>query len=261
MEKKLFGNDNVCGMVFDTETTNCDSKPFCYNVGWVIFNNEGEVVVKRDYVVEQIWHNIPLFSTAYYAEKRPLYVKAMRSRATKMDKWGYIMGAMARDIKRYNVQYAYAYNSPFDDRVFTFNCDYFHTNNPLDTIILCDIRGFAMGILERDYNYKLWCEDTEAFTESGNYSTTAENVYRYIIGDNEFDEAHTALADSVIEAYILVWCAEHGEDITQPKEAKKALWRNVRKDLTIKLNGETVLATAYDRKRVCGDTIYLTRKD
>lgn len=260
MEKQLFGKENVCGMVFDTETTNCDSKPFCYNVGWVIINNDGEIVAKRDYVVEQIWHNIPLFSTAYYAEKRPLYVKAMRSRATKMDKWGYIMGAMCRDIKRYNVQYAYAHNSPFDDRVFDFNTDYFHTKNPLDTITLCDIRGFAMSVLENDEDFKAWCEENNALTESGNYSTTAENLYRYIMGDNDFIEAHTALADSIIEAKILAWCAERGEDITQPKEAKRALWRNAPKWFTLKVDGKKCFETEYIRKTVKGDTIYLSTK-
>ena len=34
-----------------------------------------ETLVRRDFVVEQIWHNIPLFSTAYYAEASHLCVR------------------------------------------------------------------------------------------------------------------------------------------------------------------------------------------
>ena len=73
-------------MVFDTETTSLE-KPFCYNIGYVIAN-ENEILVKKSFVVEQIWHNLPLFNTAYYAEKRPLYVSAMKARKTVLDKFG-----------------------------------------------------------------------------------------------------------------------------------------------------------------------------
>ena len=90
-------------IVFDTETANMQ-KRFCYNVGYVIFDSDtGEIMVERDYVVEQIWHNAELFSTAYYASKRDLYVKAMRARKATMDKWGYIMQTMIRDFKKYDV--------------------------------------------------------------------------------------------------------------------------------------------------------------
>ena len=58
--------------VFDTETTSLD-KPFCYNIGYVIADPEtDEILLRRDFVVEQIWHNQPLFQTAYYAAQRPL---------------------------------------------------------------------------------------------------------------------------------------------------------------------------------------------
>jgi lysophospholipid acyltransferase (LPLAT)-like uncharacterized protein len=76
-------------IVFDTETTSCEEKCFCYNVGWLVLNTEsGEILAKHDKVVEQIWHNQPLFATAYYAEKRPLYVSAMRGKRAELDKWG-----------------------------------------------------------------------------------------------------------------------------------------------------------------------------
>ena len=66
--------------VFDTETISID-KPFCYNVGYIIYDTEKkEIVLKKEFVVEQIWHNIALFSTAYFAEKRPFYVASMRAK-------------------------------------------------------------------------------------------------------------------------------------------------------------------------------------
>ena len=108
-------------VVFDTETTSVN-KPFCYNIGYCIVDVEAEkMLAKRDYVVEQVWHNPMLFTTAYFAEKREKYVKAMRSRKTEMSKYGYICRAMIRDFVNYNVIGAYAYNSKFDDGVFTYN--------------------------------------------------------------------------------------------------------------------------------------------
>ena len=76
-------------VIFDTETTSLE-KPFCYNIGYSIRTSENQILVEKDFVVEQIWHNLPLFSTAYYAEKRPIYVNRMRARAVKMEKFGYI---------------------------------------------------------------------------------------------------------------------------------------------------------------------------
>ena len=71
---------NIC--VFDTETTSLDN-PFCYNIGYVIINSDNwETLLRRSYVVEQIWHNIPLFQSAYYASKREIYVADMRARKT-----------------------------------------------------------------------------------------------------------------------------------------------------------------------------------
>ena len=65
---------NIC--VFDTETTSLE-KPFCYNIGYLIIDiDTSTTLARRSYVVEQVWHNLPLFETAYYANKRPLYVSA-----------------------------------------------------------------------------------------------------------------------------------------------------------------------------------------
>ena len=164
-------------MVFDTETTNLE-KPFSYNIGYTIVNVEtGEKLVNRDFVVEQIWHNLMLFTTAYYADKRSLYVSKMKAKRTIMDKFGYITQQIIRDIKSYEIAAGYAYNSPFDIKVFAFCCDWFKVANPLDLIPVYDIRGYAVEFICNTDEYKAYCENNQKFTESGNYSTTAEAVY------------------------------------------------------------------------------------
>ena len=76
-------------VIFDTETAGSINNPFAYNIGYTIYNTDKhETLVSKDFVVEQVWHNTPLFSSAYYADKRPLYVSRMRGRKTKMSKFG-----------------------------------------------------------------------------------------------------------------------------------------------------------------------------
>lgn len=234
--------------IFDTETTSLE-KPFCYNIGYVIAEEaSSKVLVKREYVVEQVWHNTMLFSTAYYAEKRPLYVSAMRRHTVEMTKFGYICQQMIRDFKAYNVERAFAYNSAFDEKVFAFNCDWFKCNNPFDNVPISDIRGFAHHFLITD-NFKAFCEENGEFTDSGNYSTTAETMFRYLTGDTEFNEAHTALDDSLIEMEILTICLEAGADINGDYQAFKSIPREVEKPFTVKKNGIIVYSDTV--KSIC----------
>lgn len=219
-------------VVFDTETVSLE-KPFCYNIGYAIVEVEsGKTLTKRDFVVEQVWHNPMLFITAYYADKRENYVKAMRSRKTILAKYGYICQTMIRDFAKFEVVGAYAYNSPFDDKVFTYNSDWFKCNNPFDNLPIFDIRGYAHQFMV-DNNFKAFCEKNGYLTETGNYSTTAETVYRYLTGNTDFIEDHTALSDSEIEAEILLECIKRGAAINTEYEVKRSIKREIEKTLTI----------------------------
>lgn len=224
-------------LVFDTETTSVN-KPFCYNVGYCIVDTTTrETLVERDFVVEQIWHNLPLFATAYYAEKRPLYIASLRTRKSIMEKWGKIMQILKKDIATYKVESAYAYNSPFDDGVFAMNNDWFRTNNPLETIPIHDIRGYAHHFIVND-DYKKFCDKHGLYTEAGNYSTTAEAMYKYL-ADDTFVEEHTALADSKIEKDILLECLDRGALIDTDYPVLNSVERIVTKNFKVvdKRNG------------------------
>lgn len=220
-------------VVFDTETTSLE-KPFCYNVGYIIADLDGNVFCKKDFVVEQVWHNPMLFTTAYYADKRELYVSRMKGKKATMEKFGYIMQEMIRDFKAYNVELAFAYNSPFDKSVFEFNCEWFKCNNPFDNIEIRDIMNFVHTFIAFREEYQAFCETNELFTENGNYSTSAETLFRYITQNLEFEEEHTALADSLIEFEILRTCViEYGADITAIYKRYSSIPRKIPKELKV----------------------------
>lgn len=219
-------------MVFDTETTSLE-KPFTYNIGYCIADTDTKaIILRREFVVEQVWHNLELFCSAYYANKREIYVSRMKAQKIKMDKFGYICRQMRSDIKEFEIEHAYAFNAPFDDGVFAFCCDWFKCLNPFDTVKIHDIRVYVHGVLV-DIEYERFCEEHQLFTDGGNYSTTAETVYRYISGEIEFDEEHTALADSEIETEILFACIERGADITMDYPVRKSIERVVPQTLTV----------------------------
>lgn len=243
-------------IILDTETTGLD-KPFCYDCSWVVLNMDSQQLVDfRANVVEQVWHNLPLFESAYYKEKRQKYVDMMRKHDAVMDKWGYIMQKLARDIKKYNVTEIYAYNSDFDDKVITYNCNWFRCNNPLEQIAVYDIWGYASEYITNQGEYKAFCEANQYFTDSGNYKGSAEIVYRYMKKDTEFIEEHMGLFDADIEAKILCECVNLGASWAHPYTPIKVLPRIICKPFTIKVDGEEVYHGEYTKKYVRNDTYY-----
>ena len=247
-------------VVFDTETTNLE-KPFCYNIGYAIYNTETqECLLAKDFIVEQIWHNKPLFESAYYAEKRPIYVNRMKARKVVMDKFGYITQEMIRDFKALEVEQAYAYNSPFDDKVFQWNCDWFKCNNPFDNIPIFDIRGYVHDKIAFTKEYQKFAEENNLFTESGNYSTTAEALFKYIDKNIEFEEEHTALADSLIELEILLATIEKGAEFEKEYKVKISIPRKIEKTMNIFVNRVKMSTYSYVTKTSRNGNIYLTTK-
>ena len=227
--------------IFDTETTSIE-KPFAYNVGYTIFDTEEKAILhKADYVAEQIWHNLELFTTAYYADKRELYIGRMKAKKCEMMKLGHITQRMARDFKAYNVEAAFAYNSPFDERVFNFICDWFKIKNPFDNIPIYDIRGYVHQFIAFTPDFQGFCDKHKRYTEGGNYSTTAETLFQYITQNIEFEEEHTALADALIELEILLECINRGAEWNRAYKVYQSIPRKVEKTLEVKTaSGEKV---------------------
>ena len=247
---------NYC--IFDTETTDLN-KCFCYNIGYVIANELGEILMKRDFVCSEIWNNIPLFNTAYYADKRPLYEQAIKNKEATKHTFGYICKIIQSDFQLFEIEYAFAYNSSFDEKVFNYNCDWFKVANPFDNIKVLDIRGYAHNFIVNN-SYKEFCDKYGYYTDSGNYSSTAETIYRFIKNNTDFVEEHTALADSEIECEILFTCVNLGATLETNYPCLRSIHKVRKKILSIRKDKEIIFDTEYSDIRINKDKTEITLK-
>ena len=191
-------------IVLDTETISLE-KPFVYDLGYVITNDNGDIIAKKSYVISQVWNNRELFATAYYANKKPLYLARLKSGYSKKVGWGHAMRYLANDIKKYGITEIYAYNSKFDSRALNFMCAWYKVVNGLGGIEIQDIMNFIKPITKS--------QDFVNFCETNGYMTAhktpqpqkkAETLYRYLTDNVDYEEEHTGLEDSLIELKILL---------------------------------------------------------
>ena len=198
-------NENYI-MVLDTETIGLTNR-IIYNLGYKIFDLiNGKVVVKNDFVVQQFYDNKPLMMTAYYKDKRPIYTSLMKGKKAKKEKWGKIMQVVCNDIKKYQIENCYAYNSNFDIKSIETTMQLFpkNKNNILDYVEIKDIMRYIEPITESEDFEKFAIANGNVSDITGKPSKSAQSVYRYITNDPTFVESHTALADCDIELDILL---------------------------------------------------------
>lgn len=201
---KISNNNYI---VFDTETISLQ-KPFIYNIGYAVYSPCGDVLVKRNLIVRQIWENKPLFATAYYATKRPLYTAYMKGRTAQKTTWGNACRIMLKDIKTYGVECACAYNANFDYKAFAFTQNFFHNKtNPLDYVQVVDILPYAQKALLDNQDYR------DSF-EGQKPNCKVQSVYPFLFKQPDYQEEHTALSDSLEEGAILQHLYEKWEYYT-----------------------------------------------
>ena len=148
----------------------------------------------------------------------------------------------------HNVEAAFAYNSPFDDRVFAYNCEWFHTNNPLEAVPVKDIRGMVSEFITNQPEYREFCEKYQLFTEAATSPALPKPCISSSRTTPEFVEDHTALSDAEIEAEILLYCLDKGADLmgeyAVPLGSLSATW----KSLKIVVDGEVIYNGGYVKK-------------
>lgn len=218
------------------------AKPLIYDLGYTIIDNKGNIYIKKNFLISEIFSVPEIFNTAYYKDKRALYIDKLQKGEIELKSWSEASQELETDL--YNVSAVGAYNSMFDYKkaipftdlyISQLYSENFHSwlesqnricewiaeggkpmreeeNKDFEKNIfrfrggafnLFDVWGLACLHLLNCAEYKKLCIENEWASASGKYFTTnAEKAFRFLSGDNEFIEQHTAIDDCIIESAI-----------------------------------------------------------
>lgn len=210
-------------MMIDTETTNSLEDPVVYDVGFQVFDLEGNTYESCSMINTEVFNDPNLMSTAYYAEKIPRYMEQVLTGKSVMIPWKSIKTVVKDSIIRNDCRIVCAHNARFDCKSLNLTQRYITTSKwryflPYG-VEWWDTLRMAREVLKQDGNYRQFCLDNGYVTSRNVSKYTAEVIYRYISGENEFIESHTGLEDVKIEKEIFLYC------LKQNPEIDGRLWR------------------------------------
>jgi len=194
-------------LVLDTET--CALQGHVYDVGYTIANKRGEIVLTRNWLVQEIFTDASKMMGAFYARKLFSHYAPMLGRGdVELVPWNDIVAIMRGDIAEHGVNILAAYNLGFDRRVMRQTHGLLGDGSPIfgaGTKQL-DLWQFACETKLSQKAYKRIAEENGWVSSAGNIKTGAEFAYRFCSGDFGFIEDHTALSDALIETKIMADC-------------------------------------------------------
>lgn len=203
-------------IMLDTETTNSLDDPICYDVGFAVVDKEGSIYETHSFVVAEVFLNEELMESAYFIEKVPQYWEDIKKGTRKLAKFNTIRKVLAETMKKYNTNIVIAHNARFDYRSTAKTQRYLTKSKyryflPYGTEIW-DTLKMAREVLKNDVAYDNFCYDNNYVTKRGCKRFTAEILYRFFTGDNDFVESHTGLEDVAIEKVIFAECMARGAE-------------------------------------------------
>ena len=221
-------------LVLDTETANTIADEFgnldmtnvlMYDCGWSVVDTHEGVYVERSYVNRDVFcEERELMQSAYYAKKIPQYVAEIQAGKRIMASAYEIRQQMLADMELFGICEVVAHNARFDVNALNTTLRYLTKSKyrywfPYGTIFW-DTMKMARDVIHKMPTYRAFCEENDLLTKNGRLSTTAENLYRFIIDDVDFIESHTGLEDVQIEREIMFYCYR------QHKPMRKLLWES-----------------------------------
>ena len=204
-------------IVIDTETTNSIDDPLCYDVGWAVVDIFGNVYEKYSYVVADIFLDKDLMKSAYFSDKIPQYWENIKSGSRELKSFFNIKKTFADCVKRNFINIILAHNARFDYRSLNLTSRFLTSSKfryffPYGVEIWDTLKMSKMVLKEID-DYGEFCYTNNYLTKRLCKRFTAEIIYRFITGNNDFVESHTGLEDVLIEKEIFVYCISHQPEI------------------------------------------------
>jgi DNA polymerase III epsilon subunit-like protein len=198
-------------IVFDTETTNGLGDPIVYDLGFAIIDKKGNVYETHSLIIREVFYGMKdLMQSAYYANKIPKYKEQIANGERKVVSLFEARKIFSEVCEKYNVKVAIAHNARFDYRS-TSKTQRYLTKSKYRFFLpygieLWDTMRMANDTICKQKTYRKWCHKNGYLTKNNQVRKTAEILYRYISGQNDFIESHTGLEDVLIEKEIFVHC-------------------------------------------------------
>ena len=202
-------------LTIDTETANGFDDPIVYDIGGAIHDKDGNVYETFSYVIYETFYGMrDLMQTAYYADKIPKYEEEIGNLTRQVVPYIRAKLTVRNLCEKYNVKAIIAHNMRFDYRATTRTQRYL-TKSAFRYFLpygvpLWDTMKMAQDTICKQKTYIEWATANGYTTKYGKPRATAEILYRYISGQEDFSEDHTGLADVLIEKEIFSKCmAQH----------------------------------------------------
>ena len=197
-------------IILDTETTNDIDCPFVYDFGFAVIDENAKVYASYSYVNADIFCDDELMSTAFFADKIPQYWEDIKSGKRILKSFRSIERIFRRVCTDWGVNVFVAHNARFDYKSLNNTKRYITTSRsrfffPYGAKFV-DTLKLSRNVFANDDDYREFCVSNEYVTKRNENRYTAEIIYRFLTGDNGFEEEHTGLADCMIEKEIFRHC-------------------------------------------------------
>ena len=205
-------------MVLDTETANglmvndkLDlSCSLVYDIGFTVVDKKGRVYCQKSMAIREIFCGMAdVMKSAYYAEKLPKYWEDIKAGRRNLVNFMTARKIVLEVMKEYNIQTVSAHNARFDVNALNNTIRYITKSDkrfffPYGTEIWDTYKGAVHTICKQKGYIQFW-ERNGYMTKhkTPRVRATAEILYRYLSGNNNFIEEHQGLDDTTIEAKIL----------------------------------------------------------
>lgn len=220
MEK--IDNRHTYGIILDTETANTITEEdgklnmnyvLPYDFGFAVIDTNGKIYEQFSFVNEDIFcDEYTLMKSAYYADKIPNYIRDLANGKRQLATTYEIRKVITDLISKYNCKFVMAHNARFDLRACN-NIQRWTTKSKYryffpKGIEIWDSLKASKSVIAKMPTYVKFCQENGYMTKHKipQVRLTAEIIYRFITGDNDFEESHTGFEDVQIELEIYKYC-------------------------------------------------------
>lgn len=198
-------------LMIDVETFGTFQQPICYDVGMAVIDRRGKVYAQYSFVIDDTFNGMnERAKTAYYAYKFPMYHEQIANGQRKLTDFSTVRDIANTLCTLYGIRTAVAHNAKFDSTALDYTTQVLNQGRRFFTsnVEWWDTLSMVADTIAQQKTYIHWCTERGYMTKHKipRPRMTAEIVYRYITGNDEFVESHTGLEDVLIEKEIFAKC-------------------------------------------------------